>query len=280
MHRSPVLLLAVLLALPPAALLAQDAEMAAPPPPLPGPSATDLQMRLNALETQLRNVTGQLERSQYQNNQLQQTLQRMNADYDGRFQMLERRVGAQEARQMAPPPPPPQAAPTLTTPQMPPAAPAQGAATDAPPPAPPKEGVLGTISSSSGKSGDPQALYDQAFQAMRQAKYDDAESLFRDFLKNHPKHRLAENAKYWLGETYYVRGKFQDAAVTFGEGFQQFPNGNKAPDNLLKLAMALGSVNKKQDACTTLTELKKRFPNASAIIRNRAEQEKKTLACT
>jgi tol-pal system protein YbgF len=220
---------------------------------------------------------------------LQNTLQRMNADMDGRFQMLERRLGAQEQKAAAPPPPPPQAMPAQAPP--PPAAGTAPPAGAAPTPAP--QGAVDTptaplapeaeqdhVLGGSDTSGDPQGMYDTAFQALRQAKYDQAETRLRAFLKAHPKHKLAENARYWLGETYYVRGKFQDSAVTFAEGFQQFPNGSKAPDNLLKLAMSLGSINKKQDACTTLSELKKRFPNASAIIRNRADQERKTLACT
>ncbi|MBI3419816.1 MAG: tol-pal system protein YbgF [Proteobacteria bacterium] len=292
--RLHLLLAAFFLALLPAAAPAQeDIRPGGPPmalaPPMPQVSATDLQMRLNALETQLRNVTGELERVQYLNNQLQQNIQRMNADMDGRFHMLEQRVGAQESspRPSAPiaspvgiPPSSPSPITTMPTPGSPPPTQVQGAI-DAPEPlAEPSPHVLGTLSSQGPPPGDPQALYDQAFQSLRQARYDEAESRLHDFLKNFPKHKLAENAHYWLGETYYVRGKFQEAAVTFAEGFQNFPKGTKAPDNLLKLAMSLGSIDKKKDACDTLAALKQRFPNASAIIRNRAEQEKKNLACT
>jgi tol-pal system protein YbgF len=152
------------------------------------------------------------------------------------------------------------------------------ATTDAPT-KPPEAKTLGTISSS-GKTGDAQGLYDQAFLALRQAKYDDAERDFKSFLKANPKHRLTENAKYWLAETYYVRGKYSDSAVLFAETYQEFPQGAKAPDNLLKLAMSLAGLKKTQDACLTLGELKKRFPTTSAGIKNRAEQEKKTLGCT
>ena len=31
---------------------------------------------------------------------------------------------------------------------------------------------------------------------------------------------LAGNAVYWLGETYYARRQFADAAVTFADGYQ------------------------------------------------------------
>src|SRR3546814_19535879 len=50
---------------------------------------------------------------------------------------------------------------------------------------------------------------------------------------------------YWLGETYYVRQRYQDAAVAFLEGYQKYPKSPKAADNLLKLGMALGPVGQK-----------------------------------
>ncbi len=264
-------LVAALAATPVPALAQFDTGSAPPPPGMGAPYAaaapTDLQVRMNALETHLRNVTGQMERAEYQNNQLQQALRRMNTDYDGRFRLLEKRLDALEARAAAPPPSPPPAAPS--------------AVMDVPreePRAETPEQVLGTFSSAGDEEGA-QALYDKAFASLRQARYGEAEQLLRRFLKTYSRHRLAENAKYWLGETYYVRGKFQDAAIAFAEGFQRFPKGRKAPDNLLKLAMSLGASNQKKDACTTLSELSKRFPNASAIIRNRAAQEKRTLGC-
>jgi tol-pal system protein YbgF len=272
----------ILLALLATPLVSQAEEEYPPPGGGMPPANTDLQMRMNALETQLRNMTGQLERTQHQNLQLQQTLQRLNSDLDTRFQMLEKRMGSSPPPSAAAVPPPAPATFGGSPPPASSAPPRLDEETDAPVSQSSSSGshVLGTISSEGPKAGDPQTMYDAAFLSLRQARYDEAESRLKSFLKANPKHRLAENAKYWLGETYYVRGKFQEAAVSFGEGFQQFPSGSKAPDSLLKLAMSLGSINKKQDACTTLGELKKRFPNASAIIRNRAEQEKKSLACS
>ena len=69
-----------------------------------------------------------------------------------------------------------------------------------------------------------------------------------------PQDYLAGNAQYWMGETYYVRGRYQDAAVTFAEGYQKYPTNSKAPDNLLKLGMSLGQLGKKADACVAFAQ--------------------------
>jgi tol-pal system protein YbgF len=130
------------------------------------------------------------------------------------------------------------------------------------------------------EAASPQKYYDRAFTALKQEQYDDAETNFRAFLENYPDHKLAGNVEYWLGETYFTQGKFQDAAVKFADGYQKRPRGHKAPDNLLKLAMSLGALNKTQDACAVLSELHQRFPKAIPVIRERARKESVNMGCT
>jgi tol-pal system protein YbgF len=90
---------------------------------------------------------------------------------------------------------------------------------------------------------------------------------------------MAGNAEYWLGETFYARNKFTDAASAFAEGYKRFPKGPKAPDTLLKLAMSLGHANQKQNACIALAQLDRDFPHQSATVKDRAGAEKKHLGC-
>ena len=82
--------------------------------------------------------------------------------------------------------------------------------------------------------GTPKQQYEFAFDFLKRQDYPKAESALRDFLKRHPKDPLAGNAQYWLGETYYVRGDFQQAAVEFMAGYQNYPKTNKGPDNLVE----------------------------------------------
>lgn len=125
----------------------------------------------------------------------------------------------------------------------------------------------------------PDEQYQYAFGLLRQANYPEAERALRTFIERNPNSPLAGNAQYWLGETYYVRGDYQNAAVAFAEGYQKYPDSGKAPDNLLKLGMSLGEIGSKADACTALNELDKQFPGAPGNIKERAARERGRLGC-
>ena len=127
--------------------------------------------------------------------------------------------------------------------------------------------------------GTPKEQYDYAFGLLSQANYPEAERALTAFLDSYPADPLAGNAKYWLGETYYVRGQFREAAVTFAEGFQRYPDSPKAPDNLLKLGKSLAALGQSADACGTFAELVTRYPNAPATIQQQAATEQQRLSC-
>jgi tol-pal system protein YbgF len=121
--------------------------------------------------------------------------------------------------------------------------------------------------------------YQYAFDLLRQNKYGDAEQALRTFVDQYPEHPLAGNASYWLGETFYVRQDYDNAALTFAEGFQKYPQGGKAPDSLLKLGMSLARLGKTDQACTALSRLKASFPNASEVVKRRAAAEATRIKC-
>lgn len=128
--------------------------------------------------------------------------------------------------------------------------------------------------------GSPEEQYRHAFGLLRETRYGEAEQALQAFLERHGDHELAGNAQYWLGETYYVRGNYNNAAVTFAEGFQEYPESGKAPDNLLKLGMSLGEIDRVEDACGIFAELQNRYPQAPSNILQRAEREEQRLGCS
>ena len=121
--------------------------------------------------------------------------------------------------------------------------------------------------------------YRFAFLLLRDARYDDAEVALRAFLEAHGSDALAGNARYWLGETYYVRGYYQQAAVVFYEGYNGTPKGPTAADNLLKLGMSLARSDKKKEACATFGKLTKEFPDVHADIAKLVTRERQRTGC-
>ncbi len=125
----------------------------------------------------------------------------------------------------------------------------------------------------------PEKQYERAFELLRQSDYDKAEKALQEFIAKNKTHAYAGNAQYWLGESYYVRNKFPDAAQSFAETLSKYPKNPKAPDALLKLGMSLQQLNKKSDACTAFNQLMTKFPEASASVKRRADTERKRINC-
>ena len=126
---------------------------------------------------------------------------------------------------------------------------------------------------------NPSDIYSYAYDMLVRENFIEAEKSFKAFIGEHPNDPLASNAYYWLGETYYVQKKFQLAAISFARGFQNFPKGNKAIDQLFKLALTFMNLGKNEDACAAFSKLETEFPNAPKRISNRAKEYIKRAKC-
>ena len=110
---------------------------------------------------------------------------------------------------------------------------------------------------------------------LKQANYPAAEEALKSFVVQHPKDALAASAQYWLGETYYRRGRYGEAAGAFAEGYKRYPKGSKAPDDLLKLGMSLARANQKQNACVAFAQLDHDFPHPGSAIKETGDHREK-----
>jgi tol-pal system protein YbgF len=126
---------------------------------------------------------------------------------------------------------------------------------------------------------NPAKAYDTAFRKIRDQDYEGAEAAMAEFVRRWPKHELASNASYWLAETHYVRGNFEQAVKGFAATYQTYPKGSKSEDTLLKLALSLAALSRNDDACTTFDQLQAEFPRMNPNNKRRMEQERQTLGC-
>jgi len=275
-----------------------------------GSGAVDTELRMDRLETQMRELTGRVEDAANGVEQLRRRLEQINSDIDVRFsqdQVQPRSSGAANSHAAAgivdsnpggtmmmrgptpaasaaslrppndpmppgtlvlPPRDPPTGFGTLTPPGPPQSAPGPANVAS---PRPPSAGAL--------PAGSASEQYNSAFGLLKQADYPAAEEALRIFVAQHPDDPLAGSAQYWVGETYYARGRYAEAASAFAEGYKRYPKGAKAADDLLKLGMSLARANQKQNACVALAQLDRDFPSPGSAIKDRATAEKKRLGC-
>lgn len=125
-------------------------------------------------------------------------------------------------------------------------------------------------------AGDPQAEYQAAFDALKQGRYDESASLFRAFLRAWPAHELADNAQYWLGESYYVTQNYESALATFRELVAAFPDGEKTADAELKIGYCLYELGQYDAARAALESVGARWPDTT--VARLAESRLRALA--
>ena len=77
--------------------------------------------------------------------------------------------------------------------------------------------------------------YQAAFELLKEQRYEPAVMAFQQFLISFPDSQLADNALYWLAESYYVTGQFENALKQFQVVISRFPRSRKVPDALLKI---------------------------------------------
>ena len=187
--------------LPPVIDLGQSPSAATP---APRETLADMLLQMEALQTELRQLRGQVEVQTNEIERLNNRQRELLGDMDQRVRALEKRgpeTGATE---------PPANGNTASPP---------AAALVVPPPIPAAE----------------QQEYDAAFALLKQGSYERATKSFRDFIARHPKSALADNAQYWIGEAYFVTRNFRQSLVEFTKAANSYPQSPKLPDAMLKI---------------------------------------------
>ena len=83
-------------------------------------------------------------------------------------------------------------------------------------------------------------------------------------MENYPSHDLADNALYWIGESFYVEQDYKGALSKFSEAAERYPRANKAPDAMLKAAFSYFELGDKKSGVETLNKLINAYPDSEA----------------
>lgn len=244
--------------------------------------------RLAELETGIdearewrRRVTGRFEEFDNMLRRLEDRIERLVADVDFRLATLEQRQEqAPTAAIVAPAGEAPvdgQASPGQAS-----IAPGQGDGYE--PSAAPR--TLGAVPEE-GSPGDaappgltPEEQYKAAFALLETAQYEEAHGAFTRFIVANPAHDLVQNASYWRAESLYARKLYPEAAKAYALNLRESPEGRKAPDNMVKLGMALLKLERNEEACRTFAQLDQAFPDPPLNIRRAAQQGRRQANCS
>jgi tol-pal system protein YbgF len=112
--------------------------------------------------------------------------------------------------------------------------------------------------------GDDRANYQAAFDLLKDSKYPEAISGFKQFLVAFPTSALADNAQYWLGEAHYVSKEYPEALKDFRTVIEKYPDSRKTPDALLKIGYCNYELKNWGEARSALNQVVKQYADTTA----------------
>ncbi len=112
-------------------------------------------------------------------------------------------------------------------------------------------------------------LYRRAFHAYREGRHGQAILDFEEFLSRNPDHEYADNAQYWIGESYYSQGEYEQAVVEFNRVIEAYPQREKAPDALFKIGLAYERLGEPERGAVFLRRVVSEYPRSEAALQAR-----------
>ena len=109
---------------------------------------------------------------------------------------------------------------------------------------------------------DMEGAYQKAYDTFKAGDYPGALKLFEAFLRTYPKSEYADNARFWIGESYYQQGDFERAILEYEKVLKQYPTGDKVPHALLKQGYAFLSLGDRVDAKLLFQKVIKEYPQS------------------
>lgn len=206
---------------------------------------SDLVLQIQRLQQEMQQLRGQVEVQQHQIDTLKKQIQDQYLDLDGRL----RGQGGDAAPAEAAGP----TAPGEPTPIAP-------ATSETPTAGAPDLSVNGRAASQLPPEKD---AYRDAFDLLKERRYDDAIKAFEDLLTVYPGGEFADNARYWLGETYYVKRDYARSLLAFQGVLTGYPLSPKVPGAMLKVGYIHYDQGDWQNARVSFQDLIGKFPDST-----------------
>ena len=243
---------------------------------------TDLTARVDALEAQLKTLTGQSEQDGFRIRKLEDAVKALRGETDARLKALEPApVAAAETSEPMPKPAAIAVKPSVT--------PAKTSAVTKPAPAKPvapakvdpeRKALVAAVEVPT--TGDTaEDAYAYGFRLWSSKFYPEAQVKLKEFMTKFATHKRASFAQNLLGRAYLDEGKPALASVAFYDNYQKNPRGDRASESLYWLGISLTKLKKLGDACKVYSEFSEVYgTSASSDLKARVAKGRANANCT
>lgn len=118
-------------------------------------------------------------------------------------------------------------------------------------------------------------LYAHAKKLLDDGDRENARIQFENFINRFPESQNADNARFWIADSYYADKWYEKAILEYQKVLEQYPGSNKITAALLKQGYAFAELGEKANARLILKELIKKSPDSKEA--KYASEKLKTL---
>jgi len=120
-------------------------------------------------------------------------------------------------------------------------------------------------------SADVAEAYRQAIMLFGRGRHADARRAFQGIFDSEAAGDLADNALFWIGETYFAAADYTNAVRSYTRVVNEYSDQNKAPDALFKIALAQEKTGDLALARRTFQQVIERYPYSTTANSAKAE---------
>ena len=110
----------------------------------------------------------------------------------------------------------------------------------------------------------PRRLYETAYADYTAGQWSLAVQGFETYIKTYPKSDLADDAQYYIGESYAGDSKFREAAAAYEKMIRDYPNSDQLPEAWYKVGITYDRLNQVDKAREAFEYVVKAYPDSDA----------------
>ncbi len=105
------------------------------------------------------------------------------------------------------------------------------------------------------------SLYDAAKALFDKGDFENSRIGFENFINKYPKSKKADNARFWIADSYYSEKWYEKAILEYQKVLEVYPDSNKTVAARLKQGYAFAQLGETANARLILNDLIKRHPD-------------------
>ena len=105
-------------------------------------------------------------------------------------------------------------------------------------------------------------IFNKGYTDLSEGNYNGSREQFKLFLSKYPDSSKANDAAYWIAESYYRQGEFEEAILEYQRFIDTYPKDDRVPLSYLKQGLSLVEIGREEEAKLFFQTLIDKYPQS------------------